>query len=516
MSFPFWLTQGNDSQDGEFQWTTIQQSYILSSFFYGYVLTQIPFGMLAKRFGSMGFLGWGMLLNSVFAFLVPFAARQNLFWLCVVRFIQGLGEGPIVPCTHAMLAKWVPPNERSRMGAAVYAGKHAFGASRTRILFSTSLRPLSDAGAQFGTIISMPLSGLLAEYGYDGGWPSIFYVFGMVGVIWSIAFIWLVYEDPSSHPRIEEKEKKYIISSLYGTAAITVSQALAAGKRRPNTQPDNDFWFHCSPFDRVHPFHIKVLWLRCRSTPFCSLTWDRISATRLSWPNCRHTWSKCSVSRSKRWVLRGSRHQIPTRIDINWFIWQNGVLSALPYLAMWLFSMFISVIADWMIYSGRFTHTRTRKIINSIGEYRIRVRTANRAWVVINRFISLVKTNFIGQYSPAICLIIASYTGCDRVTTVALLTLGVGLNGGIYSGFKINHLDITPRFAGILMAFTNCTANLAGLLAPIVAGHLIHGKVSICDFPAGLCSHPPHSPPPNANWTLSYLPLCSRRCTSGK
>lgn len=82
--------------------------------------------MLAKRYGSLGFLGWGMLLNSVFAFLVPVAARQGgVFWLCIVRFIQGLGEGPIVPCTHAMLAKWIPPNERSRMGAAVYAGKIA-------------------------------------------------------------------------------------------------------------------------------------------------------------------------------------------------------------------------------------------------------------------------------------------------------------------------------------------------------------------------------------------------------
>jgi sugar phosphate permease len=35
-----------------------------------------------------------------------------------------LFQGPIVPCTHAMLAKWVPPNERSRMGAFVYAGKY--------------------------------------------------------------------------------------------------------------------------------------------------------------------------------------------------------------------------------------------------------------------------------------------------------------------------------------------------------------------------------------------------------
>lgn len=142
---------------------------------------------------------------------------------------------------------------------------------------------------------------------------------------------------------------------------------------------------------------------------------------------------------------------------------------------MWLFSMFISVVADWMIYSGRFSHTHTRKIINSIGK---KNKIINKISYFQFNFIFFFIINYLGQYSPAICLIIASYTGCDRVLTVALLTLGVGLNGGIYSGFKINHLDITPRFAGILMAFTNCTANLAGLLAPLVAGQLIHGKVT--------------------------------------
>lgn len=66
----------------------------------------------------------------------------------------------------------------------------------------------------------------------------------------------------------------------------------------------------------------------------------------------------------------------------------------------------------------------------------------------------------------------------------------MGLNGGIYSGFKINHLDITPRFAGILMSFTNCTANLAGLLAPIAAGNLIEGNVSklLTSFIMRLCA----------------------------
>lgn len=83
-----------------------------------------------------------------------------------------------------------------------------------------------------------------------------------------------------------------------------------------------------------------------------------------------------------------------------------------------------------------------------------------------------------GQFGPAIALIAASYTGCNPPLTVALLTIGVGLNGGIYSGFKVNHLDISPRFAGILMSFTNCLANFAGLLAPMAAGYLTDKRVS--------------------------------------
>ncbi|KAJ6645996.1 putative inorganic phosphate cotransporter, partial [Pseudolycoriella hygida] len=372
-------TDVHEEQNGEFNWSSSMQGYILSSFFYGYVITQIPFGLMSKRYGALRFLGYGMLINSIFAFFVPVAARQGgVVWLSIVRFIQGLGEGPIVPCTHALLAKWIPPDERSRKGAFVYAG------------------------AQFGTIISMPLSGLLAQHGFDGGWPSIFYVFGVVGVVWSIAFLWLVYEEPSVHPTIDEEEKKYILNSLWGTANVT------------------------SP-----PVPFKAI---LTSLPFYAILLAHMG---------------------QNYGYETLMTELPTYMKqvLKFSIQQNGSLSALPYVAMWLFSMAISFIADWMITSKRFTHTSTRKIINSIG-----------------------------QYGPAVCLIIASYTGCDRVLTVAILTIGMGLNGGIYSGFKINHLDITPRFAGILMSFTNCTANLAGLLAPIAAGHLIEGNPSMSQW----------------------------------
>lgn len=75
-------------------------------------------------------------------------------------------------------------------------------------------------GAQFGTVISMPLSGLLAAS--DLKWPSIFYVFGAIGAVWSVAFLIICHEDPEKHPRIDAEEKKYILSSLWGSAGVSV------------------------------------------------------------------------------------------------------------------------------------------------------------------------------------------------------------------------------------------------------------------------------------------------------
>jgi MFS transporter, ACS family, solute carrier family 17 (sodium-dependent inorganic phosphate cotransporter), member 5 len=66
------------------------------------------------------------------------------------------------------------------------------------------------------------------------------------------------------------------------------------------------------------------------------------------------------------------------------------------------------MLADWLISTNKFSITVTRKILNSIG-----------------------------QFGPAICLAFVAYTGCNRVLTVFLLTVGISLNGAIYSGFKV-------------------------------------------------------------------------------
>lgn len=42
--------------------------------------------------------------------------------LIAVRFLEGLGEGTTFPALSALLAMWIPLNERSKLGALVFGG----------------------------------------------------------------------------------------------------------------------------------------------------------------------------------------------------------------------------------------------------------------------------------------------------------------------------------------------------------------------------------------------------------
>jgi ACS family sodium-dependent inorganic phosphate cotransporter-like MFS transporter 5 len=91
---------------------------------------------------------------------------------------------------HALLARWAPPLERSKLGAFVYAG------------------------TQIGTVLAMPLSGYLISTDILGGWPSVFYVFGVMGIVWFVFWSIYVFDSPANHPRIEPRELSYIQHSI--------------------------------------------------------------------------------------------------------------------------------------------------------------------------------------------------------------------------------------------------------------------------------------------------------------
>ncbi|GAB0096035.1 MFS domain-containing protein [Sergentomyia squamirostris] len=181
------LQNGTMTPVQEFTWTSEQQGIILSSFFYGYVWTQIIGGVLAAKFGGNIFFGIGIGVSSVFMMISPLAAKHGLYYFITVRILIGLCQGAIYSSMQEVLANWSPRYERTAISSFVHAG------------------------AQMGTFVSFLLSGLFAD---RFGWESIFYIFGSLGVIWYILWAYLVKRRPSTDPRITTAEKNYIESNV--------------------------------------------------------------------------------------------------------------------------------------------------------------------------------------------------------------------------------------------------------------------------------------------------------------
>lgn len=65
----------------------------------------------------------------------------------------------------------------------------------------------------------------------------------------------------------------------------------------------------------------------------------------------------------------------------------------------------------------------------------------------------------------------------EREVAVALLVLSASINGCVYVGFQVNHLDLSPNFASIMMGITNSVGNLTSLAVPYAVGAIVTDKV---------------------------------------
>lgn len=58
----------------------------------------------------------------------------------------------------------------------------------------------------------MPVASYLADNGFAGGWPSIFYCTGIACFIWIIVWILMVREKPQHHPFMSQHEMDVILT----------------------------------------------------------------------------------------------------------------------------------------------------------------------------------------------------------------------------------------------------------------------------------------------------------------
>ncbi|XP_076372840.1 putative inorganic phosphate cotransporter [Tachypleus tridentatus] len=131
----------------KFIWDEYTQGIILGCFYFGYLITNLFGGTLAKRFGDKRVFGLEILLSSVLTLLTPLSLQLPIGVFIAKRIVEGLGQ----------LARWIPKSELSLASTIVYNG------------------------AQIGTVVTMPLTGVLSNSDFLGGWPSSFYLFGFYG-----------------------------------------------------------------------------------------------------------------------------------------------------------------------------------------------------------------------------------------------------------------------------------------------------------------------------------------------
>ncbi|KAF3814845.1 hypothetical protein GH733_017121 [Mirounga leonina] len=468
-------------QKAQFNWDPETVGLIHGSFFWGYIVTQIPGGFICQKFAANRVFGFAIVATSTLNMLIPSAARVHYGCVIFVRILQGLVEGVTYPACHGIWSKWAPPLERSRLATTAFCGSYA------------------------GAVVAMPLAGVLVQY---SGWSSVFYVYGSFGIFWYLFWLLVSYESPALHPSISEEERKYIEDAIGESAKLmnpvtghgqvgapgdfsevgnpgslwdynwvpegtrrAPSPGLSlSGLSSPHPPPQQKFNTPWRRFFTSMPVYAIIVANFCRSWTFYLLLIsqpayfeevfgfeiskvgprkERQGAQRgeMEQPGLDPKRSERGTGRSQRYMKRVEMPGQPSlsprsvRSPV-----QVGLVSALPHLVMTIIVPIGGQIADFLRSRRIMSTTNVRKLMNCGG---------------------------FGM--EATLLLVVGYSHSKGVA-ISFLVLAVGFSGFAISGFNVNHLDIAPRYASILMGISNGVGTLSGMVCPIIVGAMTKHK----------------------------------------
>ncbi|XP_018365250.1 PREDICTED: sialin [Trachymyrmex cornetzi] len=282
--FPHWYQE--ERVQTKYPWNEYEVNMIIGGFFWGYICTEFPGGRLAEIIGTKRVFGYSMLVSSFITLLTPLSATLGYTVVVALRVVLGFMMGATWPAIQPMTARWIPPTERSKFVSHMMA-------------------------SSLGAALTMLMCGFLIA---SLGWESVFYVTGVIGIIWSVAWFLLVFDSPSQHPRISAEER-HAIESAIGTT--TTSK------------------------------HLPVPW---RALITSGPVWSIVIT------------HACSVYGYHTIVS-----QLPTYMKyiLHFNIKENGLLSSLPYLGKYIFALSTSTLADYLRRNNKLSVTAIRKIFTT-------------------------------------------------------------------------------------------------------------------------------------------------------
>jgi len=164
---------------------------ILSAFFLGYAIMQIPGGWLADKFGAKRVLLMAVIMWSIFTGLT--AVAWSLTAMIVIRFLFGIGEGGFQPASSKIIATIFPKEERGR-----------------------AMSIMLTSGGIVSLIVPLLAAYLLGTI----GWRMMFIIIGAIGAIIALLYwkyIKLPQEQAVQVERDENVSPKVCLKELFKT-----------------------------------------------------------------------------------------------------------------------------------------------------------------------------------------------------------------------------------------------------------------------------------------------------------
>ncbi|KAK0410969.1 hypothetical protein QR680_005414 [Steinernema hermaphroditum] len=202
---------------------------------------------------------------------------------------------------------------------------------------------LATGGRQIGTLLIVPTSGALCSQTlFFGGWPSIFYASAAVGIFFVVLYTIIGADKPSKQNCISEGELRFITQSN--------SEEDFGKKRNERKVP----WL---PILKSVPVWAGIISVVCHEFPLMTLIM----------------------------FLPSYLHDVH-RYDST----QNGILSSLPTLSLWVAKIISSYVNTWMQEKTSMSPNAICKVLNAIGSiglglflFLTTLLDASHAWLAV-------------------------------------------------------------------------------------------------------------------------------------
>jgi sugar phosphate permease len=165
----------------EYGFDKVTMGVIFSAFVWAYAAFQVPGGWLSDRLGPRGVLAGVVTYWSIMTAATAAAFGAVSFF--IVRFLFGVGEAGAFPGATRAMQLWYPRSERG------------------------FVQGVTHSASRLGAAIAPPIVVLIMT---SLGWRSVFYICGVVGLVWSAWWYFSYRNLPEEHGLVNRAELERI------------------------------------------------------------------------------------------------------------------------------------------------------------------------------------------------------------------------------------------------------------------------------------------------------------------